>query len=924
MSLILSPPKLVLLAVHLATIADVNSLAYLTSRYPAVLRKDIILRILLTYLPETVPSAEYVNFLKELESGEFDDHEANDLNYATVHDLNDEEAAKKVRKLRLLPLSDGKGSIDADEDHITSFLYRRAYRVDEEAGLLAQLPVLLTPFLHHSHDLRTWVISTLLPLLRRNHEYYPQDAVANTLIEFQKLPDNIAVGVLLSNTGANGDLSTVGRDLRGLVGPWLHNNTRWTSAMSADSSLQLAISAGTNTQGLLCPGWEQVLEWLTAHAARSWRVAVAAVEQYNGPEDVDLGEYDGIWLREEQQQYLDRRYARAILACAYIMPEANSEALHGAYQMVSKVMELLGNDSSTSLEQDVDNLQTVTDLDSELFSSPKNTAYMRDDLLHESNPLTSPSLKAARLLQALILSAYLFTQAGHPCSIKRAGDLAFIQDEREQKMEATKLIHTIVNRAPRNDESFWTRSRRQVLWLRDWGAKSSSEGSGSGVLGRVTSSFLEAEILKGLLANNQYSLAASLYEGAEQSLSQQALQDTILGAALNAYDNATNPNRTRGGLKKCDEIINAFPQTIGKSLPARQRIDALLKATHALSDYRLVLKQGEPFSPVVLRVHADPLSIISKVLEQNKKSYTQMQDLLEVGYNMVKAGLTTKSSHGAAVSSEVMDAHVLRAEERIVAMCIEAALREDDFETAYSYVVSRISERGGTPARITSDPDEEWPWRSALLAGQYVRTARTIQPTHLGTASGNPEIRHLEQRIDCLSTALRIAPAAQLQEILKTFRRCEEQLDSAVKAEAALEADEDDLHGMPGGFGTPAPARRVLAVPGGRGSTAPPSKASGADEAPMSLFDLSRATARAASRNFAALSSLQQSSGGGKTHQSEGPANDHETEGLEDDHHRLRKRDQLREAAMGTLTSGVGWLIGAPASGGGEQRDRDD
>ncbi|KAM0646985.1 hypothetical protein ACHAO3_008242 [Verticillium nonalfalfae] len=826
MSLILSPPKLVLLAVHLATIADVNSLAYLTSRYPAVLRKDIILRILLTYLPETIPSAEYVDFLQELESGEFDDHEANGLNYATVHDLNDEEAAKKVRKLRLLPLSDGKGSTDANEDHITSFLYRRAYRVDEEAGLLAQLPVLLAPFLHHSHDLRTWVISTLLPLLRRNYEYYPQGAVANTLVDFQKLPDNIAVGVLLSNTGANGDLSTVGRDLRGLVGPWLHDNTRWISAMSADSSLQLAIT-------------------------RSWRVAVAAVEQYNGPEDVDLGEYDGIWLREEQQQYLDRRYARAILACAYIMPEANPEALQGAYQMVSKVMELLGNDSSTSLEQDVYNLQTVADLDSELFSSPKNTAYMRDDLLHESNPLTSPSLKAARLLQALILSAYLFTQAGHPCSIKSAGDLAFIQDE-------------------------------------------------------------------------QYSLAASLYEGAEQSLSQQALQDTILGAALNAYDNATNPNRTRGGLKKCDEIINAFPQTIGKSLPARQRIDALLKATHALSDYRLVLKQGEPFSPVVLRVHADPLSIISKVLEQNKKSYTQMQDLLEVGYNMVKAGLTTKSSHGAAVSGEVIDAHVLRAEERIVAMCIEAALREDDFETAYSYVVSRISERGGTPARITSDPDEEWPWRSALLAGQYVRTARTIQPTHLGTASGNPEIRHLEQRIDCLSTALRIAPAAQLQEILKTFRRCEEQLDSAVKAEAALEADEDDLHGMPGGFGTPAPARRVLAVPGVGGSTAPPSKASGADEAPMSLFDLSRATARAASRNFAALSSLQQSSGGGKTPQSEGPANDHETEGYEDDHHRLRKRDQLREAAMGTLTSGVGWLIGAPASGGGEQRDRDD
>ncbi|KAM0280309.1 hypothetical protein ACHAQH_004145 [Verticillium albo-atrum] len=922
MSLILSPPKLVLLAVHFATIANVNGLADLTSRHPAVLRKDLVLRILLTYLPETIPSYGYVKFLEELESGEFDDHEAGDLDHAVVQDLNDEQAAKKVRKLRLLPLSDTKGSPDTDEDHMKLFLLRRAYRVDEEAGLLAQLPVLLSPFVRQNLDIRTWVVSTLLPLLRRNQEYYPLDSIKYTLAEFQKLPDGVAVGALLSQTGADGDLSTVGRDLRSLVGPWLHNDERWVPATSADSALQLVINAGTNAAGLVCPGWERVLEWLSNHAARSWRIAVAAVEQWNGPEDVDLGDYDGIWLQEEQQRYLDRRYARAILACAYVNPDSSLEALKGAHQMVAKVMDLLGNDEFSTLEQAADALQPVADLDSELLASPKNTAHMRDGLLHESNPLTVPSPKTAQILHALILSAFLFTLSGHSCSVKRAGDLVFLRDEREQKAEATKFIHAILARAPRNDEKYWTTATKQILWLRNWGVKSGQD-SGFGVLGRVKAEFLEAEILKALLSNNSFSLAASLYEGAKQSLPQQVMQDTIISAALNAYDNATNPNRTRGGLKKCDEIINAFPQTIGKSLPAKQRIDALLRATHALSEYRLVLKQGEPFSPVVLRVHADPISIVGKVLEQNKKSYTQIQDFLDVGFNMVKAGLTTKATNGIAVSVDEVDAHMVRAEERIVAMCIEAALREDDFETAYSYVVSRISEPKGTPARITGDFDEEWPWRSALLAGQYVRTARTTRPTHLGTASGNPEIRHLEQRIECLSTALRIAPAAQLQEILKTFRRCEEQLESAVKAEAAHEADEDDLRGMPGGFGWSAPTRGVLAVPPGRGSTAPPSKVSGADEAPMSLFDLSRATARAASRNFAALSSLQQSSGGGKAHGSEAPVNHHGAAAYEDEHQRLRKRDQLREAAMGTLTSGVGWLIGAPASG-GEQRPRDD
>ena len=66
--------------------------------------------------------------------------------------------------------------------------------------------------------------------------------------------------------------------------------------------------------------------------------------------------------------------------------------------------------------------------------------------------------------------------------------------------------------------------------------------------------------------------------------------------------------------------IHAFPQTVGETSPEAKRIEALLSATHALGEYRLVLKQGEPFTPVILRVHSDPISIIGKVLEQNPKS----------------------------------------------------------------------------------------------------------------------------------------------------------------------------------------------------------------------------------------------------------------------------------------------------------------
>lgn len=336
-------------------------------------------------------------------------------------------------------------------------------------------------------------------------------------------------------------------------------------------------------------------------------------------------------------------------------------------------------------------------------------------------------------------------------------------------------------------------------------------------------------------------------------------------------------------------------------MPGSKRIQALLKATHALSDYRLILKQGEPFSPVVLRVHSDPISIIDEVLHQNPKAYTRLQEFVEMGINMVSAGLLScdRSDPTQGESNGDRDTRIFIAERRVIAMCVEAALREDDFETAYSYIVSRL---GTAYSGEDKGHHDVWSWQAALRAGQHIRTIRSQQPTHLGTASWNPEVRHLEQRMECLATALRIAPTCQLQDILKSFRRCEEQLDSAIKEEAANEAAWDakaDQAKIPGTFNAP------LQVP-----TYPPrnltaSAASRQADDPMSLFDLSRATARIAQRNLTGLSSLQ-----GTTTRGPSASAEH----TEPENVRVRKRDQLREAATGTLVSGVGWLIGANAT----------
>ncbi|KAH8652457.1 Sec39 domain-containing protein [Xylariales sp. PMI_506] len=897
MTTILSPPKVVLLAVHFATTADIDSLTSIALQYDKVLQKELLLRILLTCLPETIEASLYIPLLQRLESEVVEDQEERDdlkeISTASVEHFTDEEAAKKVRKLRLLPLVP-PGAIEATPDLLSQFIISRAHRVDEEAGLLAQLPDLVVPFLDHSPGIRTWMISALLPLLRRNYEYYHDSPISQTLSDFERLSDRAAVSQLLERTGIHDeDLPHIGRDLRGLIGPWLCNNARWK-----------------NGEEKSCPGWEQMLEWLTTQAFRSWKVAVKAIEQWDGPDDIDLGGYGSALLDEDQQSYLERRYARAALASAYLVPEPSVEALIGVNSIISKIMNLLGEDGCPTLQVASSLLSPQTELISEPIILSKNATYMRNDLLEESNILTSPTLLSTQLLHALTLSAFILTKDGAPCTVRRAGELAFLQDEREQQAEAVKLINTLRNNAPKTDDKYWIRARNELLWLRDWGAEEVAESSEDiriqGVFGQLKKPFLEVECLKAFLASGRYSLARSVYEDSpEPPLSSQVLEETVIGAAMAAYDNASNPNRTRGGLLKCDDIVHAFPKTIPEHGKAARRIEALLRATHGLSEYRLVLKQGEPFTPVVLRVHSDPISIIGKVLEKNPKSYTKLQDFLEIGANMVDAGLPIRERTGKSSSIQEGDPqkHAV-VEKRVIAMCIDAALAEDDFETAYSYVVNRLTSASrssvasqGTSSQSSSPVIDEYSWMAALQAGKYRRTARTIRPTHIGTSSGNLDIRHLEQRIECLSTALRIAPPDTLQDILKVFRRCEEELDAAVKAEEeqelAWDDQGDDVQIMPGAFSSTVPAGVV------KHNVSRSSRQH--DDAPMSLFDLSRASMARAQRNLSALSSLQHG----------GPVRDDAEEESADGTPRVRKRDQLRDVAVGTLASGVGWLIGA-------------
>ena len=333
---------------------------------------------------------------------------------------------------------------------------------------------------------------------------------------------------------------------------------------------------------------------------------------------------------------------------------------------------------------------------------------------------------------------------------------------------------------------------------------------------------------------------------------------------------------------------------------------ALISATHALSFYSLTLQHGIPFQPVNMRVHSDPISLVSKVLDQNSKSYTKLEDLLEIGRNLVKAGMFRSNGGKVDIVEYDEERQLMITEQRIIAMAISASLAENDFDTAYSYIVNRLSlgessrlqpQDGQLEIAVTAPrPENDITWRAAYQAGQ----------TPLSMGSGQSELRRLEQRMELLSQALLLAPINAVGEILDTWRACEEEMNAKATEEVEVEKTWDGRGSstLPGKFTLEDVTQPVLKP---RDTT----RNALNEEAPMGLFDVARGAASALSRSAFPLRSPQSGTVNVTSPAKASPSSSifSDQDGREGEG-RVRKRDVVSNMVTGGLVSGIGWVIG--------------
>ncbi|KAJ5406799.1 hypothetical protein N7465_008083 [Penicillium sp. CMV-2018d] len=917
----LSDAHAILLATQLCAGGNVADLPILQARFPHCFPLERLLRIILTFLPESTEPSQYTPVLQELANSSNLPPDR-PINTSAVQDLSESLARKRVRKLHLRPLQrpDEEDEI-ASADPLTKFLIHRAHLIDSETALQPLILELIIPFYENSPIIRTWLISSLLPLLRLNYEFYAHRDETISLEILESMDDQTAVNILLSLMSSEESNMDLVNNLRGLIGPWLYGGNRSKRRRLNEAAQQSSVSfieGSEKPQATELAGWEHVNEWLLSRSLVDRDSVVSAYTNWDGPSDVDLGGYDnaGTQLSEQQTRDLQVRYGQSGLAVVYAHADSSTAVLEGSFQVLTRVAKLLDLEDSSYLTSDSE-LPSVH-YDTESISSTSRASLLQNALLRPTNPLTKPSPPSISFLSALILSLRILTELGHLVPCRVAANMCLHSTEELQLAELKSVVNSSVKQPNVNQD--WSMVRQRLLWLRDWQAEQSDNAWDEpspyhGLFWRIPRDAVETEILKALLAAKEYQLAIDIYTNSYTApLNPAQVEVAVQEAIFAAYDNASNGNRTRGGMKRAYDILQSFALHFPESVVFKQ-MHALIAATHALSYYSLTLQHGVPFQPVSIRVHHDPILLIEKVLEQNPKSYTKLDDLLSIGRNLVAAGVPTQAaSHEAEdepTHHKPSEEHaLLTAERRITSLAIASALSSNDFGTAYSYILTRLTPPSllstSSPLLNTTSVPDDITWRAVYNAGRYRATTPTHPPPTLQS-----QISHLSQRMELLSLALVLVPSPDpLPEILGAWRRCDEELTS-LRAREQQEEDlwdrkGDTLTSVPGGFGPSDSERDAFDTEQQRAArrarAAMPN--SHRHEAPMGLFEVARGAALALHKNAFPLRGAADGAASVAAQDDDRPLSP-DSEG------RVRKRDMVSNMMTGGLVSGIGWVLGA-------------
>lgn len=513
----LSPAHILLLAINFASASDLDSLVSLKKIHPIVLTPAVVLTVLL-FLPESLQPSTYIAVINTILGGpeayttstSHESFKKVEVNTSSVSDLSEKTAQVRVDKvLAKVPKLSNVGLEDnamGHQDLVSEWLHIRSRNIDTETGMLSLVESLLAPFIGRLPKIEAYYNGTVKVLSRLIYEYDraeedssgEESGIEDTgrlegrlmrgLVQFEALPVPAGAKQLLARTSHN----TVVRDIITLLIPYLRYRD-------------------TNTK---MDGWNVVWEWL---ASQGLKLNYEVFTNWDGPQR--CGEGTDVLLRQ---------YASTGMAVCYLHRNVGEEIWAMMDKIHKRIVEVLG--------QSTLQLGPVSKLfDREIYICHLKPKPTTNELLSSENKLTIPTVESLDLLGYLIYSARLLS-----LPLYATAQIRLTGTKDEQKTVSVRYVRS-GNWMKRTDAE-WVKVLDAARWLR----------SPAGVLEQLSEQDLEEILVRGLLGAAKFKMVEDIYvknSTYRSALGVKKLEEVILEAFQEYYDNASNGNMTRGGMK---------------------------------------------------------------------------------------------------------------------------------------------------------------------------------------------------------------------------------------------------------------------------------------------------------------------------------------------------------------------------------------
>ena len=567
----LSAAQIIVLGTELCSKAEYDGFRALQQRRPDVLVAELCCRILLTYVSGNEDPIQYVPILKQLSGAAVDHVSEKVIDISCVKDLSEADSRKRVRQMRLERLKVFQDEGCGTEDIVARFVLQQAYRMDTETGDLPAILQLVEVFVDENEFLRRWLISNLLPLFRLDYEYYFAGESGLSLENLRRLEGIDGVDVLLQKAKGGNEKTYIGRDLRGIVGPWMYGARSSKRRKLSHSFRRASIDNSRKSTSVEDSGWQDVNEWILRSSLDDYALTARAVTEWNGPNDVDLGGYEGLGKPlPEERNILAMKYGQAAIATVYATGDSSSDARQKSWRILERVADIVQLDPPRH-DHPKGVLPDSSVQPTSITAMPR-TDLSVDNLLESDHALTWPSAESLSFLGLILTSIQLLEDdlhAQHQLSCRHATTLCLFATQQVQRQELHKTLQYLAGVA--SSDTDWLSVREKTLWLSRWTSNVSQmendEENRRALFWRVSLEDVETEIFNAMLTAKQYDTAIGLYlaDPTSSPLSIGLVESLVEREILNVYDNASNGNRTRGGMKRASEILKAF-----STIPASQ------------------------------------------------------------------------------------------------------------------------------------------------------------------------------------------------------------------------------------------------------------------------------------------------------------------------------------------------------------------